>query len=336
MLSKYVLSVAAGLALGSHAFAQEDKVLTLIQKSALTQLCLEGKFDGKNGVNQLVNSVIGSKLQGDSGMSAPQGSLVISDGRGKYALVEMASGSFWSREAKRKGDDKTKSRTGQVNQTVYAVMMVEQGVVTNTELSVTDYLTGKNDGRMVQYCRVGMVGNKDLKDQKANAITNIMNYRELFSSSKTVDAAKAAIDSAAKSGRNKLTAKELSILKELLFGDMGSQDKTETAQIADSLYAYSLDVRANEKDQAEGETQNREVSIRDEEVKKMNYNLAAMQAVVVKAGFEVIGKKAMFIGENDLIGEGQQDGKYHASGARTHSLLRLVRDPRTLDILIVK
>lgn len=336
MLFKNVLSLAAALTFGHQSYAQDAKVLTLVQKASLTQHCLEGKLDGENGVNQILNSVLGASLRGSTGFSASQGNLVISDGRGKYAFVSMGAGTYTSFETLKKDQDHAKSRTGQVVQSVYSVMMVEQGIVTNTSLSVTDYLTGFNGGAVEQYCRVGTVRSTDLKDQKANAVMNILKYRELFEDSKTKVAAKAAIEAAAGYGKNKLTSEELGILKELLFGDMRLQNVSEAAKAASSLYEYALSHLANENMKAAGGTKVQEVSIRDEDVKKMDYNLVAMQAVVLKAGFEVIGKKAMFVGTNDLNGEGQTNGKYHASGARTHSILQLVRDPRALDILIVK
>ena len=137
MLFRSVLSLGAALIVSSQAYAQQTKpVLTLGQKSMLTQLCLEGRFDGESNTNDVLNSVLGSKIYGDSGMSAPQGNLVISDGRGKYAIVEMGSSFSSSNERLKKGADRTNSRTGQVSQITYSVMTVEQLTASNTELNV--------------------------------------------------------------------------------------------------------------------------------------------------------------------------------------------------------
>lgn len=335
MLFKNVLSIGAALIVGSPASAQQARpVMSLIQKSMLTQHCLEGRFDGESNANEVLNGVLDSKISGNSGMSTPQGSLVVSDGRGKYALVEMGSSAAFSRENLKKGEDPSTSRNGQVSQVTYSVMMVEQLTALNTELHVIDYLTGFNGGPIVQFCRVGKVRATDIKDQKANFITNIVNHREIFQFTKTQKSAEEVLEEVSKSGKSKLNARELSVVKELLFGKLLSEAKTDAAKLANALYEYASDIRSDEIAKAEGQV--RQVAIRDEDVKKVNLNLAAMQLAVLKTGFEVIGKKQMFIGENDLIGEAQEGAKYRASGARTHSILRLVRDPRALDVLIVK
>lgn len=342
MLIKHVLTVTAALAVSSHATAQDQKaVLTLGQKSLLTQLCLEGKFTGEGNyaANAFLNQVLGSKIQGDSSMGAPQGNLVISNGKGNYTLVEMTANSSFSSENLKKGQNRQQGRNAQVSQVGYGAMIVEQGQVRNLDLIVSDYSTGVNDGQNVQFCRVGTATNSAIKDQTANTLQVIASHGEIFNQTKTQKVAEAVLDRVAKSGRTKLSDKELSIVKDILFGSFAtnhSRDSSETAKVSEKLLEYVSDVRSQElavkSGESIGQDEMKKVSLAKEEVKTMNLNLNAMKAAVVKVGYEVIGKKEMFVGENGLVA----DSNYHASGAKTHSLLRLVKDKRALDIVIEK